>query len=79
MKRIPIDLYDEIPSEMRTYLRHYGWHFNRKAYEYACESMRRKNVQTGKMERVEPYTKEQVDEILKKYNITLVCVCCYDV
>lgn len=71
MRRIPIDLYDDIPSEMRTYLRHYGWHFNKKAYEYACESMRRRNAQTGRMERVEPYTKEQVDELLKKYNITL--------
>lgn len=71
MKRIPIDMYDDIPSEMRMYLKHYGWHFNKKAYEYACKGMRRMNAQTNRMEKVEPYTKEQVDELLKKHNVTL--------
>lgn len=56
---------------MRAYLQHYGWHFNRKACDYAVSLMRKKNPSTGKMERIEPYTKEQVDELLRKTNVTV--------
>ena len=33
--------------------------------------MKKENPATKKLEKIEPYTKEQVDEMLKKYNITL--------
>lgn len=60
-----------MPIEMRSYLRNFGWNFNKKACESAVSKMRYKNPSTGKEERVEMKTKEQVEEILKKYNIKL--------
>lgn len=45
MRRIPLDMYDDdIPEEMRRYLRHYGWHFNKKACDYAVSLIRKKNA-----------------------------------
>lgn len=70
-RKQPLDIYDEMPEGMRAYLQHYGWHFNRKACEYAVSLMRKKNPATGKMERIEPYTKEQVDELLRKNNVSI--------
>lgn len=71
MKRIPLDTFDDIPKEMRVYLQHNGFHFNKKACEYAVRMMKKKNPSSGKLEPIEPYTKDQVDDMLKKYNITL--------
>ena len=70
-QRIPLDMYDEIPDEMRRYLKQYGWHFNKKACEFAVSLMRKKNTTTGKIDRVEIMTKEQVDDLLAKYNVIL--------
>lgn len=70
-KKLPLDMYDDIPSEMRKYLRFYGWHFNKKACDFAVSLMYKKNLSTGKIEKIEPVTKEQVDSLLLKYGITL--------
>lgn len=70
-KKRALDTYDEIPREMRVYLSHNGWHFNHKACDYAVSLMRKKSPVSGKMERIEPYTKEQVEELLRKYNVTI--------
>lgn len=56
---------------MRVYLRNNGWHFSKKAVEYAVSMMKKKNPSTGKLEKITPYTKEEIDELLKKYNIKL--------
>lgn len=70
--RLALDLYDEdMPDGMRKYLAHYGWHFTRKACEFAIGLMRKKNVATGKMEKVEYMPKEQVDAMLAKAGIVL--------
>lgn len=61
---------DEFPREMRVYLRNFGFHFNEKACEYAVSMMRRRD-RNGKEEPIDPWKKSQVDELLKKYNITL--------
>lgn len=71
MKRVPLDMYDDIPDEMRRYLKHYGWHFNKKACDFAVGLLRKKNANTGRMEKVEKLSKEQVDALLTKYGITL--------
>ena len=68
---MPLDIYDDKPRDMRIYLSHYGWHFNKKACEFAVSLMKRKNPTTGKLEKIEAYTKEQVDEMLKKYNVAI--------
>lgn len=69
----PLDIFEDIylPIEMRSYLRANGYNFSKKACEFAISKMRYKNPSTGKEERVEMKTKEQVEEILKKYNIKL--------
>lgn len=71
MSRVPLDTFDMIPSEMRAYLRNYGWSFSRKACEYAVKKMRRMNNATGKLEAIEPYSKSQAEEFLTKYGVKL--------
>lgn len=70
-QRQPLDLYDDMPRDMRKYLSNNGWHFNKKACDFAVSLMKKENQSTKKKEKIEPYTKEQVDEMLKKYNIVL--------
>lgn len=69
----PLDIYemDFMPIEMKAYLRNHGYSFSKKACEWAVSLMRKENPSTKKEEKIEPYTKEMVDEMLKKYNITL--------
>lgn len=71
MKRIPLDIYDDIPKDMRKYIQHNGWNFNKKACEYAVNLMKKYNPSTDKLEKLEPYSKDQVDEMLQNYGITL--------
>ena len=70
-QRQPLDLYDDMPRDMRKYLSNNGWHFNKKACDFAVLLMKKENPSTKKKEKIEPYTKEQVDEMLKKYNVVL--------
>lgn len=70
-ERLPLDIYDDMPKDMRRYLQNNSWHFNKKACMWATSLMKKENPTTKKREKIEPYTKEQVDEMLKKYNITL--------
>ena len=63
--------YDIIPKEMRAYLRNNGRHFNKKACEWAVSLLRKENPSTKKEEMIEPWNKDQVDDLLKKHNITL--------
>lgn len=78
MKRAALDLYDDMPREMRIYLQHNGWHFNKRACEYAVKLMKRKNLASGKVERIEPYTKEQVEELLSRNKVTIDDTSSYD-
>ena len=70
-ERLPLDIYDDMPKDMRRYLQNNGWHFSKRACAWAVSLMKKENPTTKKKETIEPYTKEQVDEMLKKYNITL--------
>lgn len=63
--------YNPIPDDMRAYLRNYDYSFSRKACEFAVSLMRKDNPVTKKVERIEPWSREQVDEMLKRYNIVL--------
>ena len=64
-QRIPLNAYDYQPEEMKAYLRHNGWHFNKKMCEWAVKQMR-KNGKPIKM-----VDKEEVEEMLKKHDIEL--------
>lgn len=77
-KKQSLDIYDEIPKAMKRYLQHYGWHMNKRACDYAVSLMKKKNPSSGKLEKIEPYTKEQVDEMLKKYNVQIEDTSNYD-
>lgn len=57
-----LDIYDDRPASMKRYLKYYGKHFNKKLCEYAVRKMHH-----GK----QPVSKDKVDELLEKYNITL--------
>ena len=61
--------YDEIPDGMKRYINNYGCHFNKKLCKEATSRMYR-NV-GGREERITPYTKEQVDNMLKNYGVTI--------
>jgi hypothetical protein len=71
MKKQALDIYDEMPRDMRRYLQHHGWHFGKRACEFAVSLMKKKSHASGKLDKIEPYTKEQVEELLKKHNITI--------
>lgn len=71
MIRQPLDIYEDIPYEMKAYLKNYGWHFSKKASEWASSLMKKMNPATNKMEKITPWKKEEVDELLKSNNITL--------
>lgn len=68
----PLDIFTiDMPRGMRSYLRSYGFNFNKKACDMAVKAMRRLNPATGKKEPIEPLNKEQVEELLQKHNIKL--------
>lgn len=58
------DMYQTPAKEM--YLAEMGWHFNEKACEYAVQYLK-----DGNGKPINPYSKEEVDELLKRQNVTL--------
>lgn len=60
-----------MPTDMKKYISNYGWHFNKKAYNYATSLMKRYNSKTNKKEKVIPFTKDELDILLNNYNIEL--------
>lgn len=61
----------DMPKQMRSYLRSYGYNFNKKACDFAVSRMKRLNPATGKKEPIEGMTKDMVEELLKKQNVKL--------
>jgi len=61
--------YDEIPLGMKSYINNYGCHFNRKLCEEAASRMY--TMENGIKKYIVPYTKEQVDSLLRNNNIVL--------
>lgn len=66
-----LDIYDPKPTEMKAYLRNYGWNFNKKSCMLAVSMMTRKNSTSGKEEHLEAKSKDEVDSILAKHDIKL--------
>lgn len=60
-----LDEYDTRPKEMTNYLQYNGWHFNKKMCEFALSKMRKNGKPIIKL------SKEQVDDKLKSYGVTL--------
>ncbi len=71
--KINLDLFDmsDYPTDARKYLKNYGFHFNKKACEYAVKGLKRRNPATGKEEPIEPKSKDEIEQILVKNNVKL--------
>lgn len=65
MKREPLDIYDELPEDMKIYLRYNGRHFNRKLLEFAVSNM---TTSTG---HIKPITKDELQAMFNMYGITI--------
>ena len=72
-EKTPLDTFELefMPMEMKAYLRNNGFAFSKKACEFAVGLLRKENPATKKEEKIEPWSKEKVDDLLKKHNITL--------
>lgn len=72
-ERQPLDTFEMefMPMEMKAYLRNYGFSFSKKACDWAVSQMKKENPATKKEEKIEPWTKDQVEDMLKKHNVVL--------
>lgn len=70
MNRQRLDSRDKFPSGMEDYLTQNGWHFNKRMCDWAVSKMKKKN-QLNKLDKIAPYTKENLDSMLKSNNITI--------
>ncbi len=72
-RKVPFDMYEVemMPPTMKAYLRNYGYSFSKKACEFAVSHMKRESKATGKMEKIEPYSREKAEELLTKHSIKL--------
>lgn len=76
--RMNILMFDGIPEEAQSYLGNYGFHFNKKACEFAVSMMSKREVGTGKSVPLEMVSKDDVEAILTKHNVKLENDCMYD-
>ena len=68
-----MEMYDELPSGMRKYLRHYGWHFSPKMVEWAVSMMIDR-----KGEPLKPYTMEALKTMLPSNGVVIEDALMYD-
>lgn len=61
--------YDVKPKYMVKYLAYNGPHFNKDLHDFAVSHMTKKV--NGREVSIQPYTKEEVDELLKQYGVNL--------
>lgn len=65
-----LDARDRFPSGMEDYLAQYGWHFSKKMFEWVASRMYKKDP-NGRQTKVQTISKENVDELLKRYGVVL--------
>ena len=63
--RVALDLYEDLPKNMRKYLMHNGWHFNKSLCDFAVSLMKKQ----GK--KLDPLSKEFIDKLLDQHKIQL--------
>ena len=71
MKRDSLDIYDDMPEDMKHYLRYNGRHFNRKLCDFAVSRMTSTNPSTGEVVNLVKLDREAVDALLKTYRIEI--------
>ena len=63
-----LDMYSRMPSGLQEYIESNGPHFNRKLCEWAVSKMIVKD-DSGKEKKLEAWTQDEVEELLKKYGV----------
>ena len=56
---------------MERYLSYYGFHFNKKLYEFAVNGMTKRNKMTGEEEGLSPLEIEDFEKSLKRYRVNI--------
>jgi len=56
---------------MERYLSYYGFHFNKKLYEFAVSKMEKKNRTTGEKEGLTPVQIEDFERSLRRYRVNV--------
>lgn len=69
--RRPLDTFDKRPRDLENYLKFFGFHFNKRLAEFAISKMKKLNPSTNRLEKIEPISKDKIDENMKKYGIVL--------
>ena len=67
--RMNLLMFDGIPDEAHSYLGNYGFHFNKKACEFAVSMMSKRDGNTGKLVPLEMVSKDEVESMLTKHNV----------
>ena len=70
MNRRRLTDFEQYPEAMLIYMRNYGPHFNRKLYEFAVSRMTKRDQQGNEVP-ISPYSKEDVENILRAHNVKL--------
>ena len=66
MERTRLDVYEKLPSGIEKYLAEHGWNFSKKLCEYAVSKMKDRNGN-----KIHPYDKDQVEALMKQFNVEL--------
>lgn len=64
-----LDARNTFPSGMEEYLSYYGWHFSKKMFQWATSKMYK--LENGRKKKIEPYSKDKVDDMLRQYGLVL--------
>ena len=76
--RMNLLMFDGIPEDAHSYLGNYGFHFNKKACDFAVSMMSKRDGSTGKSVPLEMVSKDEVEAMLTKHNVKLENDCMYD-
>ena len=64
-----LDVYEKLPDALARYISENGAHFNKKLCDWAVSKMQVKDDVTGKKKRLDAWSSEETDEMMKKYGI----------
>ena len=70
MHRENFTAYETMPEDLAVYMSQNGPHFNKYAFEFAVSNMYKKS-ENDIEEKITPYSKNKVNELLAKYGIKL--------
>lgn len=68
-----MDSFENYPPDMLAYLRNYGYHFSRGAFDFAVKQMRKSG------QKLQPWNKEDVDALLGRNGVKVENDTLYDV